>query len=118
MTTRRGRLGPALSGLGSGLLSGLLVAILVLVLVACGQPLESAAGLVVSVDSPSIGRVDGFELRTDDGEIIAFDTTEMEFRPEFPAAHVAEHQRMAEPVRVTYRRDGDRRVVVRLADEL
>jgi hypothetical protein len=110
VTTRRGRLGPVPSGL--------LVATLALVVLACGQPLESEAGLVVTVDSPSIGRVDGFELRTDDGEIIAFDTTEMDFRPEFPAAHVAEHQRMAEPVRVTYRRVGERRIVVRLADEL
>jgi hypothetical protein len=85
--------------------------------VACGQPLESEAGLVISVDSPSLGRVDGFQLRTDDGEILSFDTTAMEFRPEFPAAHVAEHQRTAEPLRVTYRRDGDRYIVVRLADE-
>jgi hypothetical protein len=110
VTIRRGRFGPARSGL--------LVAILALVPVACGQPLESEAGLVVTVDSPSLGRVDGFELRTDDGEILAFDTTAMDFRPEFPAAHLAEHQRMAEPVRVTYRRDGERRMVVRLADEL
>ena len=108
MTTRRG-IGRAIAPV--------LVASIGLGLVACGQPLESEAGLVVTVDSPSIGRVDGFELRTDDGEILTFDTTEMEFRPEFAAAHVAEHQRMAEPVRVTYRRDGDRRIVVRLADE-
>ena len=109
MTIRRGLLGRAQTGL--------LVAILTVVVVACGQPLESEAGLVVTVDSPSIGRVDGFELRTDDGEILTFDTTEMEFQPEFPPAHVAEHQRMAEPLRVTFRRDGDRRIVVRLADE-
>ena len=109
MTTRR--------GVGRG---GLLayVAVIGAVVVGCGQPLESEAGLVISVDSPSLGRVDGFELRTEDGEILSFDTTEMDFQPAFPAAHVAEHQRMAEPVRVTYRRDGDRRIVVRLADEV
>jgi hypothetical protein len=94
-----------------------LVAGCALALIACGQPLESEAGLVISVDSPSLGRVDGFELRTDDGEILTFDTTEMEFQGEFPAAHVAEHQAMAEPVRVTYRRAGERLLVVRLADE-
>jgi hypothetical protein len=84
---------------------------------ACGQPLESVAGLVVEVDSPSLGRVDSFELRTEDGEVLEFDTTALEFRGEFPAAHLGEHMRMAEAVRVTYRRDGDRRIVVRLADE-
>jgi hypothetical protein len=86
-------------------------------LVGCGQPLESAAGLIVAIDSPSLGRVDAFELRTADGEILTFDTTALEFRREFPAAHLGEHMRMAEAVRVTYRRDGEHRVVVRLADE-
>jgi hypothetical protein len=109
VTIRRGGLARAFAAV--------LVASLAFVLAACGQALESEAGLVVTVDSPTFGRVDGFELRTDEGEIVAFDTTEMEFRPEFPAAHLADHQRMAEPVRVTYRRDGDRRIVVRLADE-
>jgi hypothetical protein len=99
----------------SGVLA--LVAAIGVALVACAQPLESETGLVISVDSPSLGRVDGFELRTDDGEVLTFDTTEMEFQPAFPAAHVGDHQRMAEPVRVTYRRDGERRIVVRLADE-
>lgn len=104
---RRGMLAPALliGALGIG------------VVVACGQPLESADGLVVTVDSPSLGRVDAFELRTDDGRILTFDTTELEFKPEFPAAHLTEHQRMADPVRVTYRQEGDRRVAVRLADD-
>ena len=85
--------------------------------VACGQPLDSAAGLVVSVDSPSLGRVDSFELRTEDGDILTFDTTDLEFRRDFPAAHLGEHMRLAQAVRVTYRRDGERRVVVRLADD-
>ena len=101
----------------SGLARLLLVAMLVTGAVACGQPLDSVAGLVVSVDSPSLGRVDSFELRTEDGDILTFDTTDLEFRRDFPAAHLGEHMRLAQAVRVTYRRDGDRRVVVRLADE-
>ena len=117
MTTRRG-VGRAPSRwLVARASSRWLVVSLAIALVGCGQPLESEAGLVVSVDSPSLGQVDAFELRTDDGEVLTFDTTEMEFRPEFPAAHVAEHQRMAEPLRVTYRRDGERLLVIRLADE-
>ena len=101
----------------SGLARMLLLAVLLITAVACGQPLESAAGLVVSVDSPSLGRVDSFELRTDDGDILTFDTTDLDFRRDFPAAHLGEHMRLAQAVRVTYRREGERRVVVRLADE-
>ena len=93
-----------------------LVGLIVLAATGCGAALESEVGLVVAVDSPSIGRADGFQLRTEDGEMLTFDTTDLEFRQEFPAAHLVEHQRTAERVRVTYRRDGDRRVVVRLAD--
>jgi hypothetical protein len=102
---------------GGRLVALLLAGLLGVGLTGCGQPLESTAGLVVAVDSPSLGRVDSFELRTVDGEVLTFDTTALEFRREFPAAHLAEHMRMAEAVRVTYRVDGDRRVVVRLADE-
>jgi hypothetical protein len=103
---------------GLGRVVGLpLVCALTAGVVGCGQPLESVAGLVVEVDSPSIGRVDSFELRTEEGEVLTFDTSALEFRGEFPAAHLGEHMRTAEAVRVTYRRDGDRRVVVRLADE-
>jgi hypothetical protein len=104
-------------GLGGRVIGLLLAGVLVAGIAGCGQPLESVAGLVIEVDSPSLGRVDSFELRTDDGEVLTFDTTTLEFRGEFPAAHLGEHMRMAEAVRVTYRRDGDRRVVVRLADE-
>ena len=94
---------------GGGIVGLLLVGMLGAGVVACGQPLESEAGLVVEVDSPSLGRVDSFELRTVDGEILRFDTTDLEFHREFPAAHLAEHMAMAQAVRVTYRRDGDRR---------
>ena len=100
-------------GLAALLASGVLAA----VITACGQPLQSVAGLVVEVDSPSLGRVDSFDLRTVDGEILTFDTNQLEFRSEFPAAHLGEHMRMAEPVRVTYRVEDGRLVVVRLADE-
>jgi hypothetical protein len=102
---------------GGGVARLLLVAALGTASVACGQPLESAAGLVISVDSPSLGRVESFELRTADGDVLTFDTTDLGFRPEFPAAHLGEHMRLAQAIRVTYRRDGERRVVVRLADE-
>ena len=95
----------------------LLLAGLVLVVAAgCEPTLQTETGIVVSVDSPSIGVVDGFELRTRDGRSLVFDTSALDFRPEFPAAHLPEHQRLAAAVTVTYRTDGERLVVVRLDD--
>jgi hypothetical protein len=106
----------------------ILTASLALVLSACGlitggpsQPQETLSqsqetGVVVSLDSPALGQVDGFELLTQEGTILAFDTTELEFDPDFPASHVAEHQVLGDPVRVTYRADGDRLVVTQLED--
>jgi hypothetical protein len=83
---------------------------------ACQPTLHQATGIVVAVDSPALGAVDGFELRADDGATMAFDTRGLRFGEGFPAAHLAEHQAVAEPVRVTYRIEGGRNVVVRLDD--
>lgn len=83
---------------------------------ACAPALQTETGLVTHVESPAIGQVDSFELRTADGRTLVLDTTELAFRPEFPVAHLAEHQRSASPVTVTYRQDGDRLVVTRLDD--
>jgi hypothetical protein len=83
----------------------------------CEPPLRTETGLVLRVDSPSLGRVDGFSLRTDDGRVVEFDTRSLRFdQGGFPAAHLSEHQASAERVRVTYRVSDGRNVVVRLAD--
>jgi hypothetical protein len=94
----------------------LVVTLLLAVAVACSPALETVSGLVTRVDSPVLGQVDSFELRTEDGRMLVLDTSELEFRPEFPVAHLAEHQAAAAPVTVTYRQDGGRLVVTRLDD--
>jgi hypothetical protein len=83
---------------------------------ACSPGPSQETGVVVSVDSPALGQVDGFELLTEEGTVLAFDTTELTFDPDFPASHIAEHQVLGEPIRVTYRADGERRVVTELDD--
>ena len=83
---------------------------------ACEPTLQQESGMVLRVDSPGLGRVDSFELLTPDGEILVFDTSSLEFRPEFPAPHLAEHQVLGDQIVVTYRRDGDRLVVTQLDD--
>jgi hypothetical protein len=73
-------------------------------------------GIVLSVDSPGLGRVDGFVLLTSEGEQLTFDTSGLPFDPAFPLSHVAEHQMTSDPVKVVYVVDGDRLVVISLAD--
>lgn len=83
---------------------------------ACQPTLERATGIVLSIDSPSLGRVDGFHLLDTTGERWEFDTSRLEFRPEFPAPHLAEHQVLGDRITVTFKRDGDRLVVTQLDD--
>ena len=96
------------------LLFALVCAVTVL---ACEPTLQQETGVVVEVDSPVLGRVDSFVLATGDGERLTFDTTELEFRSEFPAPHLAEHKVIGDLIEVTYRTDGDRLVVTQLDDE-
>jgi hypothetical protein len=85
-------------------------------LVGCEAALTQEVGIVYSVDSPALGRVDSFQLLTKDGDVLTFDTTQLRFQPEFPTAHLSEHQVAGEPIEVTYRTEGDRLVVTKLDD--
>jgi hypothetical protein len=85
-------------------------------LVGCEAALAQEVGIVYSVDSPALGRVDSFQLLTKDGDVLTFDTSQLRFQPEFPAAHLSEHQVAGEPIEVTYRTEGDRLVVTKLDD--
>jgi hypothetical protein len=87
-----------------------------LAVVGCQPTLEQQVGIVYSVDSPSLGRVDSFELLTIAGDILTFDTSQVRFQPSFPAAHLSEHQVLGDPIEVTYRTEGDRLVVTQLDD--
>jgi hypothetical protein len=87
------------------------------VAVACEPTLQQQTGIVVGVDSPALGRVDSFELLTLEGETFDFDTGELEFRTEFPAPHLTEHQVIGDLILVTYKQDGERLVVTQLDDE-
>ena len=88
----------------------------VLALVACEPTLQQETGIVLRIDSPQLGRVDSFDLLNLDGETVTFDTSELEFRSEFPAPHLAEHQILGDHIVVTYKHDGQRLVVTQLDD--
>lgn len=83
---------------------------------ACEPTLQQETGVVIEVDSPALGRVDSFVLLNGNGERLTFDTTELEFRSEFPAPHLAEHRVIGDQIVVTYKTQGDRRIVTQLDD--
>lgn len=101
---------------GHRLVLAILAAAAIAILPACQPTLEQATGIVLSVDSPALGRVDSFELLTEDGAVLEFDTSDLPFRPEFPAPHLAEHQVLGDRIVVTYRTEADRLVVTQLDD--
>lgn len=78
---------------------------------------RTVEGLVVDVTGTSPSDIQAFSLRAADGTVFRFDPGEVGLGDGgFPAAHLREHLALAAPVRVTYRVDGDRNVVVRLED--
>jgi hypothetical protein len=87
-------------------------------LVACEPTLQQESGIVIELDSPALGRVDSFSLLTPAGEMLTFDTSELRFRPEFPASHLNEHKVLGDTIVVTFKQDGDRLVVTQLDDKL
>jgi len=89
----------------------------ILLVAACQPTLQQETGIVLSVDSPTLGQVDSFELLTADGGIVTFDTSELRFRREFPAPHLSEHQMLGDRIVVTYKTESDRLLVTQLDDE-
>ncbi len=84
--------------------------------VACEPTLRQETGIVIGVDSPALGRVDSFELINLKGERLTFDTSTLQFRHQFPAPHLSEHQLIGDHIVVTYKADGDRLIVTQLDD--
>lgn len=101
-------------------LFGLLVlgALALGLLAACSGPSDQVVtGVVLTVDQPSAGQVDGFTLRTNDGNVLTFTVGVVDQDQDaFPPEHLTEHQRTAEPVKVTYHVDNGKNVVTKLQD--
>ena len=79
---------------------------------ACSAPTaaapQTARGVLLDVEAPSLQKVDSFTLRTDAGEELHFTAA-----PNFNAGvshlmtpgHMRQHMALADPVEVTYRND-------------
>jgi hypothetical protein len=87
-----------------------------LAVAACGPADMTAAGVVIAVDAPA-GQVNGFTLRTTDGQVMSFVIGTLETDAgAFPAFHLAVHAATLQPIAVAYRVEDGRNVVYRMAD--
>ena len=83
-----------------------------------GEP-RTAHGVLLSVESPSIQRVDRFTLRTDDGQELNFTAA-----PDFNAnashamspGHMRQHMALADAVTITYREQNGALVALNATD--
>ena len=92
-----------------------------LVGIACSpapQATRTARGVLTSVESPSLQRVERFTLRTDDGQELEF-TAAPEFNQSaahMSPGHMRQHMALAEAMTVTYREEGGRLVALSAVD--
>jgi hypothetical protein len=95
-----------------------------LVAVGCGAPAASAPtqtarGVLLDVESPSIQKVDSFTLRTDDGQELHF-VTAPNFNEGVPhvmtPGHMRQHMALADPVEVKYRAENGTLVALTATD--
>jgi hypothetical protein len=79
-------------------------------------PASPVDGVVVAVDSPSLGQVRGFALRTTDGNVYDLAVGLLENATEFSPSHISEHMASSVPVRAFYRVENGVPTVYRLED--
>jgi hypothetical protein len=79
-------------------------------------PPSPLIGVVTSVDAPSLGKVNGFDLRLGDGSIVSLKVGILENATDFSPSHLSEHQATSVPVRAFYRLGNGIPVVYRLED--
>ncbi|MEO8273043.1 MAG: hypothetical protein ABI620_03170 [Chloroflexota bacterium] len=79
-------------------------------------PASPVIGVVVAVDSPSLGQVNAFALQTPDGSAFDFTMGQLENPTEFSPSHLSEHMATSTPIRVFYRLENGKPVAYRLED--
>ena len=79
-------------------------------------PASPVDGVVVAIDSPSLGQVNVFALRTSDGTVFDLQLGPLENATEFSPSHLGEHMATSQPVRAFYRLEAGKPVVYRLED--
>lgn len=74
-------------------------------------------GVVISVQGPAAAQVDGFALRTSEGQVLQFVVGILDLAGGgLPAPHLREHLVSGIPITVDYRDENDERVAIRYID--
>jgi hypothetical protein len=89
---------------------------LVALISACAAPIQTAIGIVVAVDSTSIGSVDQAAIRESDGTVLQFNVERLDINNGLPAVHLREHLASGVPVVVEYVVEGGENVALRYND--
>jgi len=79
-------------------------------------PVSPIEGVVVAVDTVSLGQVSSFVLRLDDASTLRLRVGRLENATEFSPSHLSEHMASSEPVRAFFRLEDGAPVVYRLED--
>lgn len=79
-------------------------------------PVSPVVGVVIAVDSVSLGKVSSFVLRFADASTLTLTMGPLENPTEFSPSHLTEHMASSEPVRAFFRLDAGIPVVYRLED--
>lgn len=79
-------------------------------------PTSPVVGVVIAVDSPSLGQVKGFVLRLPDASTVTLTMGPLENATQFSPSHLTEHMATSQPVRAFFVLDDGVPVVYRLED--
>lgn len=79
-------------------------------------PASPVVGVVVSVDTPSLGKVNSFVLRLADGSTMTLHVGVLENPTQFSPSHLLAHEATSVPIRAYYNLDNGTPVVYRLED--
>jgi heme A synthase len=79
-------------------------------------PPSPVVGVVIRIDSPSLGVVSEFDLLTPDGQTVTLEMGVLENAQQFSLSHLATHEATGVPVRAYYRLQAGRPFVYRLED--
>ncbi|TME12059.1 MAG: hypothetical protein E6I65_04765 [Chloroflexi bacterium] len=79
-------------------------------------PPSPVVGVVVRIDSPSLGVVNDFDLLMPNGQTVTLEMGVLENAQQFSPSHLATHEATGVPVRAYYLRQGGKPFVYRLED--
>jgi hypothetical protein len=79
-------------------------------------PPSPLVGVVVGVDSPSLGKINSFQLRLSDGSVVKLSMGVLENPTQFSPSHLLSHQASSVPIRAFYLLQDGVPMVYRLED--